>query len=155
MTFNKYPVTPGYVPRPEKPIVALKPNPWSVLLKLQKIGSILLILPLVTISWEYLQLLRTKYMFTTRRFRIISGVFDELIDEVWLFRVTDIRLRKPFLYRLVGLANLDIYSTDKNNKYVEIKAIPITDALKLLETLQQHINIERQINRPDIPGAWF
>jgi hypothetical protein len=93
-------------------------------------------------------------MFTTQRFRTITGLFNQEIDEVWLFRVTDLRILKPFLYRLFGIASLYIYSTDRNNKLVVIQAISLTDALKLHEILQQQVNIERHRNRPDIPGSW-
>lgn len=155
MTATRYPITPAYAPLPEKPIVALKPKPWSVFLNWENLRSIIFIIPLFTIGWEYLKLQRTQYMFTTQRFRTITGLLDQLIDEVWLFRVTDLRVFKPFLYRLFGIANLYIYSTDKNNKLVVIQAIPLTDALKLREILQQHVNIERHRHRPDIPGSWY
>jgi membrane protein YdbS with pleckstrin-like domain len=154
MTLNESPFAAGYAPRPEKPIVALKPKPWSVLLSWKNLRGIIFILPLFAIAWQYLTLQRTEYMFTTQRFRTITGLFNQEIDEVWLFRVTDLRILKPFLYRLFGIANLYIYSTDKNNKLVVIQAISLTDALKLHEILQQQVNIERHRNRPDIPGSW-
>ncbi|WP_238999154.1 PH domain-containing protein [Microcystis aeruginosa] len=154
MRLNESPFGASYAPRPEKPIVALKPKAWSVFLSWKNLRGIIFIIPLFSIAWQYLTLQRTEYMFTTQRFRTITGLFNQEIDEVWLFRVTDLRILKPFLYRLFGIANLCIYSTDRNNKLVVIQAISLTDALKLHEILQQQVNIERHRNRPDIPGSW-
>ena len=66
MTQNKYPL-PGYAPRPEKPIVALKPKAWSVFLSWKNLRGIIFIIPLFSIAWQYLTLQRTEYMFTTSR----------------------------------------------------------------------------------------
>ena len=42
-----------------------------------------------------------------------KGVFSVNTDEVQLFRIKDVRLYEPFLYRLVGLSKIYLITSDK------------------------------------------
>jgi membrane protein YdbS with pleckstrin-like domain len=121
---------------PEKPIVKLKPNPWCIFLKsplhLIKISlSLLVILPIFKVALDWYRLHETSYFFTNQRIRIESGIFDVDIDDVLLFRVTDMRIKRPWLYRFLKLADFYIYSTDPLQKLVVVKGINYTEAHKL------------------------
>lgn len=46
MKLNESPFAASYAPRPEKPIVALKPKAWSVFLSWKNLRGIIFIIPL-------------------------------------------------------------------------------------------------------------
>ena len=139
---------------PERPIVSLSPKPWSIFLDWMSIFKVVSIIFWLELVWNYVYLLRKKYMFTSRRFRIISGIFNKKINEIRLFRVVDVQIETPFLYRFWSLANLHVYTRDVTDKYVVIEAISSEDAFKLMDTLQGFIEIEREWNQLDPPGYW-
>ena len=144
---------------PEHPIGKLKPNPWCIFLKsplhLIKISlSFLVILPIFNVGLDWYRLRKTSYFFTNQRIRIESGIFDLTTDDIRLFRVIDMRIKQPWLYRFLGLSDLYIYSTDRVQKLAIIKGINYTDAHKLFDVLQKFVEIEKNRVRPDVPGSW-
>lgn len=155
------PPNPNFRPQPEKPLVKLKPNPWCFILRnnpwqsAKLVASLFLIFPAFKIVLDWYRLQKTYYWFTNQRIKIESGVFDLTADEIWLFRVIDMQIKRPFFYRFFDLSDIYIYSTDKKNQSVIIQGINQADANKLFDVLQQCISIERNRHRPDIPGSWM
>lgn len=143
----------------EQPIVKLQPNPWCIFLisplhLLKTLFSFVLILPIFQVGLDWYRLRHKKYFFTNQRIRIDSGIFDLQTDDILLFRVTDMRIQRPWLYRFWGLSDLYIYSLDPGQKLVVIKGINFLDANQLFNVLQKHIEFERNRVRPDPPGSW-
>ena len=52
-----------------------------------------------------------------------NGVFSVKTENLELYRVRDIRLNEPLIYRIFGLGTIEILSTDLSNPLLEIKAI--------------------------------
>ena len=52
-----------------------------------------------------------------------TGIFNVSTEEVLLYRVKDIRLYEPLLYRLVGLSKLTIVTSDYTNPSVVLYGI--------------------------------
>lgn len=82
-----------------------------------------LVIPIFIAIYKYFVVKCTKTKITNKKITIERGLFSKNTDELLLKRVTDTKLSEPFLYRLVGLANLVIYSTDITNPELHIAAI--------------------------------
>ena len=74
---------------------------------------LLLLLPLFYAFWKWLEVKSTKLTLTYQRLIIRSGVFTKITNETELYRVRDTSIEEPFFYRLFGVGNVIIYSTDE------------------------------------------
>jgi uncharacterized membrane protein YdbT with pleckstrin-like domain len=90
-------------------------------------APLLLVLLLVPISILVARYVTTKtktYELTTERLKISEGVFNKIIDTLELYRVKDIETRQPFFYRLGGVENIQLNTSDTSTPFVLIDAIP-------------------------------
>src|SRR5919204_361178 len=85
---------------------------------------ILLAVPLFTASVRYLQTKTKMYELTTERIKITEGVLSKVTDTLELYRVKDLETRQPFLYRLVGVENVQLNTSDTSSPFVFIQAVP-------------------------------
>jgi uncharacterized membrane protein YdbT with pleckstrin-like domain len=100
--------------------------------QIQKLSPSILLLLLVPISIAVARYLQTKnkiYELTTERLKMTEGVFSKVTDTLELYRVKDIETRQPFFYRMVGVENVQINTSDTSSPFVFIEAIPSTIAL--------------------------
>ena len=84
----------------------------------------LIIFPVITSVWRYMQIKCQKYELTTERLRVISGVLNRSTDEIELYRIKDFSLTEPFMMRIFKLGDIFIESSDKSMPYLKIKALP-------------------------------
>jgi uncharacterized membrane protein YdbT with pleckstrin-like domain len=92
-----------------------------------RVGPLLLLLLLVPISIVATRYLATKskvYELTNERLKITEGVFSKVTDTLELYRVKDIETRQPFIYRLVGVENVQLNTSDTSSPFVLIDAVP-------------------------------
>ena len=82
-----------------------------------------LIFPIFMALWKFLCVRCTVYELTNQRLKISYGVFNKYKDEIELYRVKDVRMVKPFHLRLFRLGNLTIYSSDKSDPKITLRAI--------------------------------
>ena len=81
---------------------------------------------------------------STERISTRTGVLSRRRRDMELYRVKDTTLHEPFFLRLVGLANIEVVSSDKTNPFMVIPAV------RGAEELRQQIraNVERmRVNR--------
>ena len=104
-----------------------------------------LIVPIFIALARYLQTKCKVYELTTERLKITEGVFSKVTDTLELYRVKDLETRQPFLYRLVGLENFQINTSDLSTPFVFIEAIPATVGLG--DKLRNQVEIIRQQKR--------
>ncbi len=93
----------------------------------------------------------TVYSFDAERLFIKSGVFNIKEDEIRLYRILDLSLKRSFLQRIFGLGTIVVDSSDKTMKCFEIKNIKNSKETK--EQLSQLVEEERQRKR--ITGREF
>ncbi len=74
---------------------------------------LLLLLPLGYTFWKWLEVESTKLTVTDQRLIIRAGIFTKTTNETELYRVRDTSIEEPFFYRLFGVGNVIIYSTDE------------------------------------------
>jgi len=85
---------------------------------------LLLLVPTFLAVTRYLQTKCKVHELTTERLKTTEGVFSKVTDTLELYRVKDLETRQPFLYRLVGLENIRVNTSDVSSPFVEINAIP-------------------------------
>lgn len=82
-------------------------------------------LTLVIPIWKMIETYYTTYEFYDDMIIYRRGVFTVTTDEILLYRIKAINLHEPFLYRLVGISNLRIITSDKYVNQIELAGIPV------------------------------
>lgn len=83
-----------------------------------------LLLPAFYALWKWIEIKSTKLTLTDQRLIIRSGVFTKTTNETELYRVRDTAIEEPFFYRLFGVGNVIIYSTDEAEGRLHFNAYP-------------------------------
>src|SRR6266403_2270020 len=101
-----------------------------------------LIVPIFIALARYLKTKCKIYELTNERLKITEGVFSKVTDTLELYRVKDLETRQPFLYRLAGVENVQLNTSDASTPFVLIDAIPskvgLADQIRTqVETIRQ------------------
>lgn len=72
----------------------------------------------------------TKYAVTDEKLIIKSGVLNLKEEEVRLYRIMDLSLKKTFFQRLWGTGTIHVYSADKSTAEFDIENIKNAEAVK-------------------------
>ena len=103
---------------------------------------VLLAVPIFIAGKRYLQTKCKIYELTGERLKTTEGVFSKVTDTLEWYRVKDIKTQQPFLYRLAGLENVQLDTSDVETPTVFIEAIPhqvgLADKIRnQVETIRQ------------------
>jgi uncharacterized membrane protein YdbT with pleckstrin-like domain len=104
-----------------------------------------LIVPIFIALARYLQTKNKIYELTTERLKITQGVFSKVTDTLELYRMKDLETQQPFLYRLVGIENVQINTSDLTNPFVLVEAIP--SEVKFGDKLRNQVEAVRMQKR--------
>lgn len=104
-----------------------------------------LILPAVFIVWRYLVVRTQIFELTTERLRITSGIINQKIDEIELYRVKDSQMLRPWWMRLTGLAAIVMTTSDRTMPNLTIPAIH--GGREVRELLRKNVEIQRDKKR--------
>jgi uncharacterized membrane protein YdbT with pleckstrin-like domain len=85
---------------------------------------LLLFVPIFMALAHYLQTKNRIYELTNERLKTTEGVFGKVTETLELYRVKDLETRQPFLYRLVGIENVQINTSDLTSPVVFVEAVP-------------------------------
>jgi uncharacterized membrane protein YdbT with pleckstrin-like domain len=73
---------------------------------------IMLLVPVVYAWWKWKLVQSERFTLTDQRIIITKGIFKRHTNETELYRVRDTSIEEPFFYRLFGVGNIVVYSTD-------------------------------------------
>ena len=76
---------------------------------------IALILPVIYAFWKWLEIKTTKLTVTDERIIVSEGILNKTTHETELYRVRDTTIEEPFFYRIFGLGNIIVFTTDEAN----------------------------------------
>lgn len=93
----------------------------------------------------------TKYKLTEERFIVETGFFSIKQEEVRLYRIMDVTLKKSLGQRIFGLGTIHCCSADKSTPEFDIKNIKKSDVVKDLLSNQ----IENQRTKKRISGREY
>ena len=77
----------------------------------------------------YLKVSTTKYVLTTERLRVTTGVLSTITQDLELRRVRDSLILRPFWARVAGLGDVQIMSADASTPRVVLHAIRDPDGV--------------------------
>jgi uncharacterized membrane protein YdbT with pleckstrin-like domain len=104
-----------------------------------------LVVPLGWMIWSFLVVRCQTFELTTERLRITTGVINQNIDEVELYRVKDMLIERKWWMRLVGLGNIHLETSDRSLPHIDIPAI--RDCIGLREALRKKVEAMRDKKR--------
>ena len=100
---------------------------------------------------RYLRLRSTKYLLTSERLRITTGVLSTTTEDIELRRVRDSSVVRPFFLRLLGLGDVHIVSTDQSAPRVTLRAIRNPDAVQTqIRSIAQDLFTRRMVREIDV-----
>jgi uncharacterized membrane protein YdbT with pleckstrin-like domain len=78
---------------------------------------------LLVYLWKCVVLHYIKWNYENESIVCESGVFNVLTNEVEYFRIKDVILYRPLLYRLVGLSKIVLKTSDRTLPYVVLNGV--------------------------------
>lgn len=73
---------------------------------------VFLLVPAVYAWWKWMLVKSERFTLTDQRIIVTKVIFKKLTNETELYRVRDTSIEEPFFYRLFGVGNIVVYSTD-------------------------------------------
>lgn len=83
----------------------------------------------------------TTYILDAKKLQLRKGFFTTTEDDILLFRVMDISVRRTLMQKIVGIGTMVIISSDKTNPNLEVKNIKRIHEFK--EALDERVENER------------
>jgi uncharacterized membrane protein YdbT with pleckstrin-like domain len=77
----------------------------------------------------HLKRLATKYTITSQRIRVERGLLSKVQENLEMFRIDHVELRKPLTWRLFRQASLHLFSSDAEFANFSIYAVPNLESL--------------------------
>jgi membrane protein YdbS with pleckstrin-like domain len=113
--------------------------------EIRKFSAFILILvavPIFIAAKRYLQTKCTVYEVTNERLKTTEGILNKVTDTLEFYRIKDIERQQPFLYRLCGIENVQLNTSDTSSPLVIIEAVPqhagLADVIRnQVETIRQ------------------
>jgi membrane protein YdbS with pleckstrin-like domain len=105
----------------------------------------LAVLPLAWAFWKFLVVRCRIYELTSQRLRMYEGVFNQVIDEIELYRVKDTTILRPFILRLFKLGNIELLTSDRTHHHITMHAIP--DGVTVREHIRGYVETVRDQKR--------
>ncbi|MDO4778244.1 MAG: PH domain-containing protein [Tissierellia bacterium] len=84
----------------------------------------------------------TKYSLTEDRFFTTKGLFSSVEDQLNLYMVKDITLRRSFFQKMFGLGTIELVTSDPSEPNVLIQNIPRSKEIK--EKINELINKQKR-----------
>ena len=100
-----------------------------------------LVVPIFMALSRYLQTKNRVYELTNERLKTSAGVFSRVTETLELYRVKDLETHQPFLYRLVGMENVQLNTSDASSPVVFMNAVPARAGLG--DKIRNHVEAIR------------
>jgi len=78
-------------------------------------GAAIIITVLLILILKIIKLKMTYYEITTDRIEWSRGLFDRRVDNIDMFRVVDLKMRRSFFDCIVGIGSVGLITTDKTD----------------------------------------
>lgn len=81
------------------------------------------VVPILVALWRWIVLRATRYELTSQRISLSRGVFSKTRDAMELYRVRDITVFEPFVFRMFGVGNVVLQTSDRTNRTFTFQAV--------------------------------
>ena len=97
--------------------------PEKLIFHLYRLPTYLGIFVLLNLAYQVLRVYCIRYEIDAEELRLYSGIFRRKHEYVENYRIKDYRIERPLIYRMFGLGNLIIYTSDKTTPVFRLDAI--------------------------------
>jgi len=97
--------------------------PENLNLHLYRLPVYLSVFVLMNMAYQILRVYCILYEIDTEELRCYSGVFSRKHEFIENYRIKDYRIERSLIYRMFGLGNLIVYTSDKTTPVFRLNAI--------------------------------
>ncbi len=118
------------------------PSQW------QNIGwfiASLLLVPIPFALWKWLETRNTVYTLSDQRLKFTRGILTRTTEDLELYRVRDTRFEQSLFERMVGLARIQLFSTDESSPTIVLPYIKDAEAVR--EKIRALVEARRDAKR--------
>lgn len=111
-----------------------------------------LIIPIFVAIWRYLETKSLVYEITSERLKVSWGFLSRNLEEIELYRVKDTAFFQSFAERLLGLANIQLVTSDNRTGVIKIGPIAASNAKDVRETVRkcvEHLRDKKRVREVD------
>ena len=90
---------------------------------------------------RYLETKNQVFELTSERLKMTQGIFSKVTETLELYRVKDIEVLQPFIYRTVGLENIKVNTSDLSSPVILMDGI--SQKVGLADKLRNQVEIIR------------
>lgn len=122
------------------------PAAWLASLELwpMRIALALTLAGLAIAVLRFLRNIAARYVLTTQRLILHSGIVFRQVDEIELFRVKDARVDYSIVNQLTGIGRITLRTSDASSGQVDFSMHDIPDAVDMRETIRALVDKARQ-----------
>lgn len=113
--------------------------------QVENIGIYLACMFIIPIPWAIYASLKTAtttYTLTPERLVYERGILSRKCDEIELYRVKDYQVVVPFIYRIFGVSNLVLHTSDKTSPIFKMSGVVDGEIVK--EHIRKHVEFQRR-----------
>jgi membrane protein YdbS with pleckstrin-like domain len=100
-----------------------------------------LIVPIFIGLRRFLETKNHVFELTTERLKMTQGIFSKVTETLELYRVKDIEVLQPFMYRMVGLENIKVNTSDLSSPVILLDGI--SQKIGFADKLRNQVEIIR------------
>ena len=108
-------------------------------------AACVLVLPIPIALWKWLETRNTQYTLTDERLTFSRGILTKTTEDLELYRVRDTKFHQGVLERMVGLGNIELFTTDETSPTVRLPFIPDAEAVR--EKIRALVEARRDAKR--------
>ncbi|BBE16303.1 hypothetical protein AQPE_0440 [Aquipluma nitroreducens] len=124
--------------------------PEKMAVHVNRLPVYLSILVMLNLIWQILKVYCISYEIDPEELRYYSGILSRKHEYIELYRIKDFRVEKPMIYRMFGLGDLTIYSSDKTTPVLQLNAISEPEEkYKILRGLVELNRMEKHVFEVD------
>jgi len=105
----------------------------------------LLLIPLPWALWKWLETRNTIYTLTDQRLKFTRGVLSKTTEDLELYRVRDTKFQQNLWERMLGLGEIQLFTTDETTSVVSLPYI--RDAEGVREKMRALVEARRDAKR--------
>ena len=96
----------------------------------------------------------TRYSFDSNKFYLKRGLFNTTADEILLYRVLDIRLKRSLWQKIFGVGTVVLKTADQTMPNLEIKSVKDSERVKTaLSNIVENERNEKRVLGKEMFGA--
>ena len=104
-----------------------------------------LVLPIPFAIWKWLETRSTVYSLTDQRLKFTRGVLSKVTEDLELYRVRDTKFVQSVWERMLGLGEIELYTTDETTSTVRLRFIRNAEGVR--EQMRALVEARRDAKR--------